>query len=143
SQTLVTVLLVVWPSLALVARSGASASLHVVAFVGLVCMLQASFQVHQRNTVRAFWAEYGLLSVALLSPLIASMLSHTVSGNISEAFSTTVQRAAFGVFALYALLQCSRAALAHVQWGILAGTASAALVLFIDSGGGAVRPSPD
>lgn len=141
-QTFITFLLIAYPSFALVHGSGASATLHVVAAVGLVWMVQCARYAGGRRYLSTFWREYGLLCLAMLSPLVVNIISHGYSGELGEAFSTTAQRAAFGVLVLHLLLHTERRRLAHVQWGVLVGALVAALVLSISSGGGVVRPTP-
>lgn len=142
-RSLVVLLLLLYPSLSLIHRSGASATLHVLAVLSLFGVLRAAIKPAARDVLISFLRAYGVLCCAMLTPLAVNMLSTAYAGSFGDAFSTTVQRAAFTGFVLFTLLSCQRVQLARVQWGVLLGICVAAVVLYQASAGGAVRPDPD
>lgn len=142
-RSLVALLLLLYPALALTHRSGASATLHVLAVLGLIAMVRVLGTPTLRVVLVRFWRDYGVLCVAMLVPLAVNMLSMGYAGLFGDAFSTTVQRAAFSGFVLFTMLSCQRAQLARFQWGVLAGLLVTVGILFVSSSAGAVRPEPD
>lgn len=142
-RSLIVALLCLYPASSVIHRSGASATLHVLAVFGLVGIVRLMFRPVDRAMLSGYWHQYGVLCIAMMVPLCVNMLSMGYAGELGDSFSTTVQRAAFTVFALFALCMCDQRVLTRIQWGVLSGAVVAAGVLFSTSSAGALRPDPD
>ena len=143
AQRLIVGLLLLYPPLTFVHSSGASASLHLLAILGLYSAIANILTPQGRTGLVRFWREYGVLCVAMLAPLIANLLGKGLAGNFENIWSTPVQRAVFAGFALLALLSCRRQRLAMFQWGAILGLVVTTVMLLHDSQWGAARPRPE
>lgn len=141
ASTFAALLLLLYPSLALLHRSGASATLHSFSILGVLGLFYGA-ATKQRDELSAFWQAYGWLCIAMLAPLVVNFISKAYAGAYDGIFSTTVQRAAFTGFALFALSSYSRQSLARFQWGVLLAVPLALFILYQASAGGLIRPEP-
>lgn len=136
-------LLVLFPSIILMHKSAPGIFLHLFAGIGLIKLIIYSTSMESRYTIKTFWYKYKYICIAMPSILIVNVIIHTLSGNITDAFSNPAQRLALTGFVLFGLYNTPKQLHKYLNIGFIIACFIATIITFNASSDGQIRPIVD
>lgn len=137
------VLLFAFPIFSLFHQSVPGAVLHILASIGLIRVVYLACNTERRAQLKSFWAQYGILCLAMASPFVVNLVSTLSVGAVENAYPSTLQRLAMAGFVLVALSRLPLRLSAVFQWGVIVAALTSSIVLYKASHGGTIRPDVD